>query len=130
MITYTATGNIYEWDGEKRVSINMSSIYTALIKEAAKCENYASDVLYDIKHVEEELYENMKETSNVFFGFRDMGVDHKEYIKLHVEDYNLEETYRIICVCRITKHDDSIVVHANFYEPEEFNDVYQLLTGE
>lgn len=130
MITYTATGNIYEWDGENRVSINMSSIYTALIKEAAKCENYASDVLYDIKHVEEELYENMKETSNVFFGFRDMGVDHKEYIKWHVEDYNLEETYRRICVCRIAKHDGSIVVHANFYEPEEFNDVYQLLTGE
>ena len=57
MKTYTACGSIYEWDGEKRVSINMSSIYTALIKEAAKCENYASDVLYDIKHVEEELYE-------------------------------------------------------------------------
>ena len=129
MKTYTAYGSIYEWDRKTYVNINMSSIYTALIKEAAKCDNYASDVLYDIKHVEEELYENMKETSNVFFGFRDMGVDHKEYIKWHVEDYNLEETYRRICVCRITKHDGSIVVHANFYEPEEFNDVVELLEG-
>ena len=142
MKTIKATGSIYELDGKNRVSINMSSIYTALIKEAAKCENYASDVLYDIKHVEEELYENMKETSNIFFGFRDMGVDHKEYIKWHVEDYNLEETYRTICIIEIKKnvyeqygsvrmytHNGSIVVHANFYEPKEFNDVVELLEG-
>lgn len=130
METIKATGSIYEWNDKTHVSINMSSIYTALIKEAAKCENYASDVLYDIKHVEEELYENMKETSNVFFGFRDMGVDHKEYIKSRIEYGNLEDYYRTICFVEITKHDGSVVVHANFYEPEEFNDVYQLLTGE
>ena len=143
MKTIKATGSIYELDGKNRVSINMSSIYTALIKEAAKCDNYASDVLYDIKHVEEELYENMKETSMVFFGFRDMGVDHNDYIKFHIEDDDLKETYRTICIIEIKKnvyeqygsvrmytHNGSIVVHANFYKPEEFNDVYQLLTGE
>lgn len=143
METIKATGSIYEWNDKTHVSINMSSIYTALIKEAAKCDNYASDVLYDIKHVEEELYENMKETSRVFFGFRDMGVDHNDYIKWHIEDDDLKETYRTICIIEIKKnvyeqygsvrmytHNGSIVVHANFYEPEEFNDVYQLLTGE
>ena len=142
MKTIKATGSIYELDGKNRVSINMSSIYTALIKEAAKCDNYASDVLYDIKHVEEELYENMKETSMVFFGFRDMGVDHNDYIKWHIEDDDLKETYRTICVIEIKKnvyeqygsvrmytHDGSVVVHANFYEPEEFNDVVELLEG-
>ena len=142
MKTYTACGSIYEWDRKTYVNINMSSIYTALIKEAARCDNYASDVLYDIKHVEEELYENMKETSRVFFGFRDMGVDHKDYIRWHIED-DLKETYRTICIIEITKnvyeqygsvrmytHNGSIVVHAVFYEPEEFNTVAELLKEE
>ena len=33
-------------------SVCTAGIYTVLIKEAAKCQNYSSDVLYDIQYIE------------------------------------------------------------------------------
>lgn len=130
METIKATGSIYEWNDKTNVSINMSFIYTAIIKESARCDNYASDILYEIANIDNAIRDLNKEEDSIIFGFRDMGVDHYNFIKSRIEYGNLEDYYRTICFIEITKHDGSIVVHANFYEPEEFNDVYQLLKGE
>lgn len=129
MKTYTACGSIYEWDRKTYVNINMSSIYTALIKEAARCDNYASDILYEIANIDNAIRNLNKEEDSIIFGFRDMGVDHYNFIKSRIEYGNLEDYYRTICFVEITKHDGSVVVHANFYEPKEFNDVVELLEG-
>lgn len=138
METIKTTGSIYEWNDKTHVSINMSSIYTALIKEAAKCNRWSSDILVEIKNISNAIKDISKEEHIIIFGFREDGVDGEEYVKLR----NPKETYRNICVIEIKKnvyeqygsvrmytHNGSIVVHANFYEPEEFNDVVELLEG-
>lgn len=82
---------IMNFDGVYRpgyISYNASSVYTFLLKKAAMCEHYASDILYNIKEVEAAIegrcmmpivndngeIENISPVT-VYFGFRDMGVD-------------------------------------------------------
>lgn len=68
--------------GEKAsVDINMSSIWTELIKEAAKCTSYSADVLIDIDTVREKLASGKPEDFTCYFGFRDHGVDHETFIR-------------------------------------------------
>lgn len=67
--------------GEVSLNINMSSIWTELIKEAAKCDSYSSDVLIDIDAVREKLASGKPEDFTYYFGFRDNGVDHEAFIR-------------------------------------------------
>lgn len=67
--------------GNVSVDINMSSIWTELIKEAAKCDSYSSDVLIDIDAVREKLASGKPEDFTYYFGFRDNGVDHEAFIR-------------------------------------------------
>lgn len=70
--------------------LNMSTIFTELIKQAAKCESYSSDICYEIQEImnaisgitrpETILGEN-GEGKAYMFGFRDWGVDHDNFIK-------------------------------------------------
>lgn len=66
--------------GKTSVDINLSSIWTELIKEAAKCDSYSSDVLIDIDAVREKLA-GKPEDFTYYFGFRDNGVDHEAFIR-------------------------------------------------
>ena len=65
--------------------INLSSIYTELIKQAAKCESYSSDILYDIKEIEKYLHEYSNKKITKLFGFRDCGVDSNLLIEAVIE---------------------------------------------
>ena len=67
--------------GEVSLNINMSSIWTALIKEAAKCDSYASDVLIDIDTVRMKLKSDNTDDFTQYFVFRTNGVDHEEFIR-------------------------------------------------
>jgi hypothetical protein len=62
--------------------LNLSGFYTAIIKEAAKCSSYSSDVLYDIDSIKDML-KNMKdgEQTRYYLGFRNMGVDAASFIR-------------------------------------------------
>lgn len=63
-------------------SVCAASMYTVLIKEAAKCQNYSSDVLYDIQYIESLLKQtDVIPPSNIYFGFRKLGVDGFEFIR-------------------------------------------------
>lgn len=63
-------------------SVCAASMYTVLIKEAAKCQNYSSDVLYDIQYIESLLKQtDVILPSNIYFGFRKLGVDGFEIIR-------------------------------------------------
>lgn len=108
---------------------NMSTIYTELIKEAALCENYSSDVLIDIERFEECLKECQSgEQGRVFFGFRDMGVDGLTYISCNLS--HLESSYRKIAVLEYSKYKvydcDSIGIKMTIYESEEFEKVKEI----
>ena len=63
-----------------RIDINWSSIATKLIKLAAECEAYSSDIVYDLVDIENSLRNGTMETCTKWFGFRDMGVDHEAFM--------------------------------------------------
>lgn len=82
--------------GKVTNNVNMSSIWTALIKEAARCESYASDVLLDIDSVREKLEAENPVDFTYYFGFRDNGVDHEQFIRNRKSD-----EYRIIMALNV-----------------------------
>lgn len=92
---------IMNFDGVYRpgyISYNASSVYTFLLKKAAMCEHYASDILFNIKEVEEAI-QNQTMLDNVicdgevektdpvtvYFGFRDMGVDGFSFVNSRLQ---------------------------------------------
>lgn len=93
-------------------SPNLSSIYTKLIQDTGRfVEHYASDLLIDIKHVQEwedNVYNTMKNsygrnTVNIpteiyYFGLRQYGVDHIDFIKCrHNNEYR--KIYKLTLSC-------------------------------
>lgn len=67
--------------------INYSSILTKLIQEAGRwCEYYASDLFITWHDIDKKLDDGTMGTEQFIFGFRDNGVDHKEWYELHKND--------------------------------------------
>lgn len=98
-------------------NLNMSSINSLLIKQAAKhCEHYASDVVIDINAMERKILElaegaiKGKTTAPVtecqFFGFRDMGVDGTTFVCSRLEDVDdygeIAKFYKALYVAEIS----------------------------
>ena len=65
------------------VEVNMSDVYSSLIKEAARCNYYSSDVIYDIDGINKRLnsFDINDEDSfaPILICFRKMGVDGNSY---------------------------------------------------
>jgi len=64
------------------ISCNLSDFYTKLIKDAARCNRYSSDIVFDINEINEKLktYRNGREFEPVWIGFRRHGVDGTSYV--------------------------------------------------
>lgn len=81
-------------DGNDKLQMNMSYIYSKLIKEAAKCKQFASDIIYDIASIEDSINEIQEcKTSNIVIGFRESGTDSNTYMKNRVREYPLVKFY-------------------------------------
>ena len=86
---------------EEAWGLNLSGLFTLLIKEAGRiCDDYASDLLYDIDEMKADLknrdaFAKSKRYSNAggverltyLLGFRDKGVDHKEWVESGEQAY-------------------------------------------
>lgn len=94
--------------------INFSNIWHNLIKESAKCDNYASDILVDIVPVYKRMEECTQDTAEYYFGFRDMGIDHEDFINVRLENRDIYKDYRSIWKLSIYRENDEIF--ANLYE--------------
>ena len=86
------------WNG-KTYNVSTSGIFTILIKEAAECEHYSSDILVDINAINRILDVNESEITDYYIGFRSMGVDNREQI-IYRRD---REVYRCIYLLRFEK---------------------------
>ena len=79
------------------LSVNISDIFTRLIKDAARCNSYSSDVYYDLQKIEEMVrnYRNFAEVEPIFIGFRRHGVDGNSFILSRIGDkpYNVHREY-------------------------------------
>lgn len=121
---FTETGYTFiNRDGKTEANINTSSIYTTLIQEAGRwCESYASDIIYDINHINKILknldglseYENYSKKDGSItlrFGFRQNGVDDDKVISHEFEDpHRKYYYYRAIWKLVITKTDNKITM--------------------
>ena len=105
--------------------INMSDIFSLLIKEAGRiCEYYASDVIYDINSVEHwinnvehwarEKQEDDRYGKSWCFGFRKYGVDHWDFVK---NSFCVGRDY--YKVYRLDMYSEEGYMYASLYEAEE-----------
>lgn len=72
----------------RQKDMNLSSIFTELIKQAAVCEAYSSDICYEIHEIMSAM-DGKIDPACIFktymFGFREFGVDHDNFIKCRLE---------------------------------------------
>ena len=94
-----------------KFGLNYTSILTALIKEAAQCENYASDLFIDWRSVMEFLEDPAPGKRVWWFGFRDLGVDDKVFIKATTGNPGYgKNRYRAIYALLVWKDEDGNAV--------------------
>ena len=77
------------------MSVNLSSMYTKLIRDAARCNSYSSDVFYDLKHIERRMKEfnPNEEFEPIWIGFRKMGVDGTAYVLSRIDNDKPRESW-------------------------------------
>lgn len=93
------------------VNINISSIIDTIITNTGRfCERYASDVLFDLNHMNDIIKNynpNYPEEHIVCFGIRRDGVDGYEFLKSRLKNdfcsnpYRINEYYRKILAVHI-----------------------------
>lgn len=69
------------------LSVNLSDMFTRLIKDAARCNSYSSDVFYSLSEIDENIrnYRNFADFEPIFVGFRRHGVDGNSFILHRIE---------------------------------------------
>mgnify|MGYP007029261895 CR=1 FL=1 len=89
-------------DYKTGISPNLSRIFTILIQTAGQyCENYASDILYDIARIKETIANINTQTDNTeceLVGIRKNGVDGNEYIKSRFYGSDIDEYHKVFAV--------------------------------
>lgn len=109
-----------------RAYINTSDLYTELIKEAAACDNWSSDIIIDIQHMENLIYKIPAPfEEQIILGFRDHGVDGCEFVKLRYKHKNLDK-YRKLYVITLKKSSNNILVSYDSYHTQK--DIQSILT--
>lgn len=98
------------------LSVNLSSEYTQFIREAARCNRYASDVIYDIEAINRKLDEFNGNSCIFALGFRKDGVDGNGFILSRCEGncYNVYKNYFAIYFVEIKEDVD----YDGFWEVE------------
>ena len=62
---------------------NMCNFYTKLIRDAARCNSYSSDVIFSINHIDNMLKEGFRPNEPfepIWIGFRRRGVDGTSFV--------------------------------------------------
>lgn len=76
---------------------NLSDLFTSLIKDAARCNRYSSDVIYSIEEINNicKNYDEEEEYPPVLIACRKDGVDHASFILSRCEEncYNVYKEY-------------------------------------
>ena len=78
--------------------LNLSSEWDKLIRQAAQCDAYCSDILISYDSVVRKLNEGAEKVTE-YFGFRDYGVDHDAFIKCRLPEYKYRKIYKLTIYC-------------------------------
>ena len=93
------------------LEFNESDLFTRLIKEAAKCEYYSSDVFYDIQYTDNRFkeFDPEEEFEPIWYGFRKMGVDCTNFVLCRINDEitygSMKENYFAVYSLTVEKKD-------------------------
>lgn len=70
------------------LEFNQSDLFSRLIKDAARCNGYNSDIYYDMKYIDERMqeYNPDDEFEPIWIGFRKLGVDCTSFVLCRVAD--------------------------------------------
>lgn len=76
---------------ERGLNVNISDFFSTLIKDAARCNGYQSDVYFTMREIDKRLkdYRPLDEFEPIFIGFRKMGVDGNGYVLSRINDTNV-----------------------------------------
>jgi len=104
---------------EFRMDANLSSEFTELIRQAARCNRYASDIIYDIGNVNDALETWTGEKTLFVFGFRRDGVDGNFFVLSRVNSeckniYDIHKLYFAIYFMEFKKDSE----YDSFYNVE------------
>lgn len=77
---------------DKGLDLNSSDIFSRLIKDAARCNHYNSDIYYDLCFIDNRFKEfnPIEGFEPIWIGFRKMGVDCTSFVLCRCDD---ESTY-------------------------------------
>lgn len=86
--------NVHNYSAQlttRGLETNLSTIFTTLIKDAARCNSYSSDVYYDLCAIDTEMktFDKEEEFEPMWFGFRKLGVDGTSFVLCRLEDNNV-----------------------------------------
>lgn len=101
------------------LNVNLSSEFTELIKQAARCNRYSSDILYDIGSVNDAMETWTGEKTLFVFGFRRDGVDGNSFILSRVNNecrdiYDIYKLYFAIYFMEVKEDAE----YSSFYKVE------------
>jgi len=69
------------------LSFNPVDMFSTFIKEAARCNDYNGDIIFDIEYLTERFISYRgEEFEPVWIGFRKLGVDGTDYVLLRLEN--------------------------------------------
>lgn len=70
------------------LNINTSGMFTRLIKDAARCNRYSSDVYYSLVEIDDALcsYDPENPIEPIWVAFRKDGVDHTSFVLSRIDD--------------------------------------------
>ena len=109
----------YPYGNEGRMDANLSDIFTELIKQAARCNRYSSDIIYDIGSINDAMEKWNGEKTLFVMGFRRDGVDGNSFVLSRVNN-ECEKLYKI--------HDKYFAIYfVEVKEDEGYTDFYKVV---
>jgi hypothetical protein len=102
--------------------LNFSEIFCKLVKDAARCNGYNSDVYYVMKEIEDAFsyFSEEKAFEPIWVGFRRYGVDCTDYVLSRCDEDNvfsslLKTYFTLYSIDVIQEEPGSYVVLFNWY---------------
>ena len=105
---------------QRGLNFNTSWMFSTLIKDAARCNNYNSDIYYDLKYIDKRL-ENFnpdEEFEPIWIGFRKMGVDGTSFVLCKCNDSG----------CYGTLSQNYFALYSISIEPKEYGNFSVILS--
>ena len=94
---------------ERGLDFNTADMFSKLIKDAARCNRFNSDVYFDLKYIEERLkeYNPEEEFEPIWLGFRKNGIDSTAFVLCKCDNEitygNLTSNYFALYVVTVEK---------------------------